>query len=395
MHSLLAALLSLGILPAAGGRSVADDSAGFVTILGRDTIALESFSRTATRLQGEIVLRVPGTVHFRYTFELNPDGTVSHSVVDLKPLAAPDLVSRRVTLDFVKDSVQVTIDSAGSTQHVTYAARPGTAPLLLTGFDSSFGIYASFGMYELLFSRPAFAITDTTTVPAIGALSGRVGTRRFLRRSADRVDVDFFGIAWTHLTVDQRGHILAADAIETTEKTQTRRTGPLDVARAAKEFAARDRAGRGVGIASPADSVRTTLGPAHLAIDYSSPRKRGRTILGVVVPYDRVWRTGANSATTLWIDRPIIIGTTTVPAGGYTLWTRPTATGVELIINRQHGQWGTEYDPSQDLARIPMVVSAESAPRENFSIVISGQGDSRELRMLWDTFVWSIALKTG
>jgi hypothetical protein len=222
-----------------------------------------------------------------------------------------------------------------------------------------------------------------------------VGTKRFLRRSADRVDVDFFGIAWTHLTVDERGHILAADAIETTEKTQTRRTGPLDVAGAAKAFAARDRAGKGVGIASPADSVRTTLGPAHLAIDYSSPRKRGRTILGVVVPYDRVWRTGANSATTLWIDRPIIVGTTVVPAGGYTLWTRPTGAGVELIINRQHGQWGTEYDPSQDLARIPMVVSAESAPRENFSIVVSGQGNSRELRMLWDTFVWSIALKAG
>jgi hypothetical protein len=394
MHSLLA-LLSFVTLHATAGRRVADDSAGFVTVLGRDTIALESFSRTASRLQGEIVLRVPGTVHFHYTFELNPDGTVSHSVVDLKPLAAPDLAGRRVTLDFTKDSVHVTIDSAGSTQRVTYAARPATVPLLLTGFDSSFGIYASFGMYELLLSRLAFHINDTTVVPAIGALSGRVGTKRFIRRSADRVDADFFGIAWTHLMVDESGRILTADAIETTEKTLTRRTSPLDVARAAKAFAARDRAGRGVGIASPGDSVRTTLGPAHLAIDYSSPRKRGRTILGVVVPYDAVWRTGANSATTLWIDRPIIIGTTTVPAGGYTLWTRPSAAGVELIINRQHGQWGTEYDPSRDLARIPMVVSAESAPRENFSIVITGQGDSRALRIQWDTFVWSIAVKAG
>jgi hypothetical protein len=395
MHSLLASLLSLGTLHAAGARSPAGDSAGFVTVLGRDTIALESFSRSATRLQGDIVLRVPGTVHFRYTLDLNVEGTVSRSVVELRPLGAPSLVGRRVTLDFVGDSVRVAIDSAGTTQRVTYAARAGTVPLLTTGFDSSFGIYASFGMYELLFSLPSFRLTDTTTVPVIGALSARVGTKRFARRSASQVDADFFGIAWTHLAVDDGGHIVGADASATTEKTRTLRTGPIDVARAAKGFAARDRAGKGIGIASPPDSVRTTFGAAHLAIDYSSPRRRERTILGGVVPYGQVWRTGANAATTLWIDRPVTIGTTVVPAGGYSLWTLPTTTGVELIINRQHGQWGTEYDPSQDLARISMLVSAESMPEENFTIAVSVQGDTGDLLIQWDRFVWRVAVKTN
>ena len=395
MYSLFASLLSLGTLHALEGPSLAGDSAGFVTVLGRDTIALESFSRNAAHLQGDIVLRVPGTVHFRYTLDLNPDGTISRSVVELTPLGVPSMVARRVTLDFVSDSVRVTIDSAGSTQRVTYATRAGIAPLLTTGFDSSFGIYASFGMYELLFTRPSFHLTDSTTVPVIGAFSGRVGTKRFARRSTSQVDADFFGIAWTHLTVDESGHIVGADASATTEKTRTQRTGPIDVARAAKDFAARDRAGKGVGIASPPESLRTTLGAAHLAIDYSSPRRRGRPILGVVVPYGQVWRTGANAATVLWIDRPLTIGNTVVPAGGYTLWTLPTPAGVELIINRQHGQWGTEYDPSRDLARIPMLVTAESTPRENFTIVVSGQGDAAELRIQWDTFVWRVAVKVN
>lgn len=380
-------LLALGALQSPG------DSAGFVTVLGRDTIALESFRRTEARLQGEIVLRVPATVHFHYSFDLRPDGSVSRAVIDLKPLAAPALASRRVSLEFGADSVQVAIDSAGATQRATYAVRPGTLPLLLTGFNDSFGLYESFGMYELLFSRPSFRLTDSTRAPFIGALSGQVGTKRLARRSASQIDTDFFGIAWTHLEVDDQGHILGADASATTEKTRTRRTGPIDVTRAAKAFATRDRAGRGVGIASPEDSVRVKLGAAHLAIDYSSPRRRGRTILGAVVPYNQVWRTGANAATVLFVDHPLMIGNTLVGPGGYSLWTLPTASGVELIINRQHGQWGTEYDSSRDLARIAMQVSAEASPRENFAILVIGQGDSAELVMQWDTFVWRVPVK--
>jgi hypothetical protein len=68
---------------------------------------------------------------------------------------------------------------------------------------------------------------------------------------------------------------------------------------------------------------------------------------------------------------------------------------VELIINRQHGQWGTEYDPSQDLARIPMLVSAESTPRENFTIAVSGRGDTGEFLIQWDTFVWRVPVKAN
>ncbi|MDB4911587.1 MAG: hypothetical protein JWO39_2410, partial [Gemmatimonadetes bacterium] len=78
--------------------------------------------------------------------------------------------------------------------------------------------------------------------------------------------------------------------------------------------------------------------------------RRGRTILGAVVPYGNVWRTGANEATVLIFDKDMTIGGTPVPAGAYSLWTIPKADGtVQLIINRQHGQWGTDYDSAQDV----------------------------------------------
>jgi Protein of unknown function (DUF2911) len=391
---MIVSLLAVGALFAPAVRPVADDRAGFVTTLGRDTIALESFTKSPSRLEGDIVLRVPGTVHFHCVLTLKGDGTVSRSVLDLEPLGVPGMVPQRVTLEFLRDSVAVTLDSAGESRRFVRAAGNGAVPLLTTGFGASLGIYTSFGMYELLLSRLPIHPNDTAKVVEVGALSGQVTTRYFLRPSPTKVEVDFFKIAWMHVTLDESGHIVSADASETTEKTQTRRTAFTDVPSAAKEYAARDRAGKGIGLASPDTLVRAKLGPANIAIEYGRPRRREREILGKVVPYDKVWRTGANSATALSTDRELTIGGKAIPAGSYTLWTLPKRDGADLIINRQVGQWGTDYDASKDLVHIPMTISTVSPPREDFAITLTGRGSSGELRIQWDTFVWSVPVIT-
>jgi Protein of unknown function (DUF2911) len=391
---MIVSTLAVGALFAPAARPVADDRVGFVTTLGRDTIALESFRRSASRFEGDIVLRVPGTVHFHYVLKVEGDGTVSRSVLDLEPLGLPEMAPRHVTLDFIRDSVLVTFDSAGESHRIMRAAGNGAVPLLTTGFGASLGIYTSFGMYELLLSRLPIHANDTAKVVEVGALSGQVTTRYFLRPSTTRVEVDFYKIAWMHVTLDERGHIMSADASETTEKTQTRRTAFIDVPMAAKEYAARDRAGKGMGLASPDTLVHAKLGQANIAIEYGSPRRREREILGKVVPYDKVWRTGANAATALSTDRELTVGDKTIPVGQYTLWTLPTRNGVDLIINRQVGQWGTEYDASKDLVHIPMTMSMASPPRENFAITLTGRGGRGELRIQWDTFVWSVPVTT-
>jgi hypothetical protein len=104
------------------------------------------------------------------------------------------------------------------------------------------------------------------------------------------------------------------------------------------------------------------------------------------VPYNAVWRTGANAATTLVTSRPLRMGTTTIPAGTYTLYTLPTASAWTLIVNKQTGQWGTEYDQGQDLARIPMTVKKAGAPTEQFTIALErGRQSGGVLAMTWDT----------
>jgi hypothetical protein len=103
-------------------------------------------------------------------------------------------------------------------------------------------------------------------------------------------------------------------------------------------------------------------------VDYSRPTKRGRVIFGDVVPWNAVWRTGANAATQFNTPVDLVIGGATVPAGKYTLWTLPTPNSWKLIINKQTGQWGTAYDSTQDLVRVDLAVETLPSAVEQFVI---------------------------
>jgi hypothetical protein len=145
--------------------------------------------------------------------------------------------------------------------------------------------------------------------------------------------------------------------------------------------------------ASPRDTAEATVQGQRFLVDYGRPYMRGRTIMGGLVPYGQVWRTGANAATTLVAPRDVRIGTTNVPAGTYTLYTLPGASEWQLIVNRQTGQWGTEYDASQDLARIPMRVERTPAPVEQFEIKLQPRGAAVDLVMEWENTRASVPME--
>lgn len=369
----------------------AGEHASFVTTLGRDTVVVESFTRSATRLVGDIVVRVPNTVLCHYELDLGSSGNVTKSVLDVKPLSgAPE---RRVTLDYVGDSLRVDVDSSGQHEKSTRQVAKDAYPQFMTGFGSSYGLYSSLGVYEVLLAQLG-AKFDSAAIPSIDMQSGRTVNRDFVRRSPTRVDADYFRIAFTHLALGDSGQIVSADASETTEKTQTHRTAYLDPQKVAKQFESDDKSGKGIGIASPSITEKATLGGKLVVVLYSSPRRRNRTILGTVVPYGDVWRTGANQATTIVTDDAFDIGGTSIPGGSYSLWTEPKKDGsVDLIINGQYGQWGTNYDSTRNVARVPMKVSRASSPQENFSInVTPTTGSGGEIKIAWDTFIWTVPI---
>ena len=139
---------------------------------------------------------------------------------------------------------------------------------------------------------------------------------------------------------------------------------------------------------SPPAQAEVTLNGKAVTIHYNSPRMRGRKIMGELVPYGKVWRTGANPATSFDADGDLMIGDLHVPAGKYTLYTLPAAPGTpwQLIINKQTGQWGTEYSQDQDLGRTPMHSATLPSPQENMSISFEHtSGNTTELHVRWDT----------
>jgi hypothetical protein len=142
---------------------------------------------------------------------------------------------------------------------------------------------------------------------------------------------------------------------------------------------------------SPPAHTETTISGKKVSIDYSAPSMRGRKIMGELVPYGQVWRTGANSATTLKTDTDITINGTKVPAGTYTLYTLPGENDWKLIINKQTGQWGTEYHQEQDLARVDLKQEQTSAPVETFKITLQPSS----LIMEWENTKLSADLKAA
>jgi len=136
----------------------------------------------------------------------------------------------------------------------------------------------------------------------------------------------------------------------------------------------------------PAKATCNLAGGKTITVDYSSPRMKGRKIFGELVPYGKIWRAGANEATTLVTDADVTVGGTAVPAGSYTIFTIPGEGKWTLVISKKTGEWGTAYPgPDNDLARVDMKVSKLPSAVENFTIAFDPSGGGCTLRMEWET----------
>ncbi len=149
-------------------------------------------------------------------------------------------------------------------------------------------------------------------------------------------------------------------------------------------------------IASPRDSVELTLDGKKIAVNYGRPFRRGRKIEGGVVPYNEVWRTGANEATTFKTEGPLLIAGFEVPKGTYSLYTLPSSKQWKLIVNKQTGQQGTEYDRAQDLVRITVRKQSVRTPVEQLTIVLEQSGEkSGIMKLQWENFLISAPFEIG
>jgi hypothetical protein len=366
----------------------------FVTTLGTETVAVESYRRSSAKLEGDIVLRVPGTTRYHYKLTFEKDGSVKASEFVIKPLGVLSVDEpRRLSLEFGGESVRLISIIRGEPQTVTRPSAPSPNVVFLGGYASSFGLYGSFGMYEHLLTRVPVSSASPARMEAVAADTGKATTRLIKRPSPTEAEIDFFKMAWMRVKLDDAGQILSADSTATTERTMTKRVEFTDIERFEKEFLALDKAGKGLGEASPNQETKASVFGTTVVVKYGSPRLRGRSgVLTGLIASGRVWRTGANEATVIEIGRDLTIGGQRVPKGKYSLWSQTTTGGTELILNKETGQWGTSHKAAQDFVRIPVQTTKLDTPVENFTFsVATGEGGS-ELRIEWDTFRWSVPL---
>ncbi len=149
---------------------------------------------------------------------------------------------------------------------------------------------------------------------------------------------------------------------------------------------------------SPAAMTEVSLDGAKITIHYNSPAMRGRVIMGGLVPYGKEWRTGANPATSFVTTGNLKIGTLTVPAGSYTLFTLPAAPGTPwlLIVSKKTGEWGIPYPEGNDLGRTPMHSATLPAPQESMTISFEDtKKNSTELHIKWETTDESVKIEAA
>ena len=361
----LTLLTALTVLTALSAHAQSPERGAFVTRLGTDTVAVESFTRTAERLVGDRVIRTPRVSLLHYEATLGPGGTVTRFEASSRPgnrLDLPALESS--SIEIRGDSAVVQLRQADSTRSYVVHIRAGAVPM----FNSTYALYGQMTrqlVRQRLDSMPVDMIMPgvLTPVPTV------------VRRIApDSVTIDYYGNP-LEAVIDSSGRLLGLSGAKTTVKVRVTRQDSADVAGLAHTFAATELKSGPAGQLSPRDTVHATIGGAQLMVDYGRPHARGRKIFGGIVPFGEVWRTGANAATQFSTNRPLVFGSDTLAAGTYTLWSLPTESGVKLIFNRQTGQWGTEHDPSQDVLAVPMERLKTPGPVEVFTISIQPAGE--------------------
>jgi hypothetical protein len=153
---------------------------------------------------------------------------------------------------------------------------------------------------------------------------------------------------------------------------------------------------------SPHETISTVVDGNRVMVVYGRPYTKdpktgeNRKIWGKLVPYGKVWRTGADEATLLITQKAILLGKTAIPAGAYTLFTLPAEDGsAKLIVNKQIGQWGLQYDEKQDLARIDLKKDALDAPVDQFTMAVEkNAAGGGVLKMMWENTQYSVGITT-
>ena len=371
---------------------------GFLTMLGHDTISIEGITRQGNTLTSDEVDRFP-TVRIRHTVvNLNDDGSIRHLEMNIYTPSEPSgQRNRKVVADIVNNKVR--LSKTDSTGTVNRDFTTGGSIVVAH-------VPQMYSLYELYF----VAALKQATASKLAAGSPVKMRQFYIDREFDRfplgeaivkpldgakIEITHDWLSGTGEAMMDSANMLGYSGARTTYDVRVKRLAtPPDLKSIADRFEAKEKEGGFVKSLSVRDTVRARIGNTIFTVDYGRPLLRGRTLLGDVIPFDYVWRTGANAATQFTTSTPIMLAGMQVPAATYTLFTAPHKNGVDLIVNKQTGQWGTEYDPALNLGRARIISEAATATVEEFTIsIIPSDNRHGTLVFEWGSFRWTAPIE--
>jgi hypothetical protein len=372
---------------------------GFIARLGTDTIAVENVTRQGNTVTSDEVDRFP-RVRLRHTvIDLKPDGSIRHFVMDIHTASEPpDERERKVIVDVTTDKVQISKTDGTGTLNRDFTTNGGIVEAHVPQMYSLYELYFAAALKYAVASKLAAGNPIPIRQFYIDREFDRfpLGRGRVTPLGGGKAEITHDWLSGTgEATMDSSYHMLSYSGARTTYKVEVSRIAPLpDIKGIADRFEAMETKNGIVKELSVRDTMRAQIGNATFIVDYGRPLMRGRQLLGDVIPYDRVWRTGANAATQFTTSLPIKLAGMQVPAGTYTLWTVPHNGGVDLIVNKQTGQWGTEYNGSVNLGTARMTSEALPAAVEAFTIsIVPIDIKHGTLMMEWGFFKWTAAIE--
>lgn len=355
-------------------------TASFIGRMGTDTVLVETYTMMNNHLYGKAFIRVPEDYIGEFSIHFYPDGSIREfNVTAMDPFnssipfqAKSGAFEYRLNMNCVSDTC---------TFYNSEKGKPTESIFKHTASKIDFvGGWVPF--ISLIEWNCVRLVQSCKEALPLKMINHYIGVYDISTRLLNKDSVAFGGpfLEYTKIKIDQEGRILHTDGIGTPWNYLVTKHEPIDIEQVAKRMAKTP----GIGIPSPTEIVQSVVHKSKVEVQYGRPYKRDRKIFGGVVPYDSIWRTGANAPTQISFEKNIKIGKTLIPKGRYSLYTIPTQHEWVLIFNTDLTKWPTDPDRQKDFAHVAIPAKKSGNIYEQFTIEVLETKKGGLIKLIWD-----------
>lgn len=380
---LLLSILIIFIIHHLQAQEMHKDNGYLIYTLGRDTTMIGHYQLRGDDFDMTVLVRSPLEVH-KLKGSLFSSGECKYvEGYAYKPAIGKDSLFLQTYKLFTRNDSTFTEQNIGGKTSVFAYSRRGMLHQGLYPYVFFNPLYAQYAPLKpgdsLLSSHLLFGSKDPVTIKKINKSTVAVGGKTmglftiYLNEKGKPKYIDAIGSSW-----NVKGKILPylnLDSLIHVEAVKAQQFGAMPVL-------------------NKPESFQTTIGSTDIKINYNRPSMRGRVIFGEVVPWNRFWRTGANTATKITLSASIFFKDKELPAGEYSIFTMPTKNGWTIMFNKEANIWGTQYNPANDVLRVPMQVKQLKEPVELMTIEIVPVIGGGAINVIWENTKASVAFTT-